>query len=339
MTNYAIAIVGATGMVGTTLLSLLEERHFPVGQLYLLASQQSAGKSIDFKGKAHAIEDLATFDFSKTQYAFFCVGNDLAAKYIPIAVAAGNTVIDKSFFYRNNDAVPLIVPEVNITALKQYKSTAIIANPNCNTIPLAVGLKPIYDAVGIARINVATYQSVSGTGKDAITELTDQTRQLLDNKPVTHQVYPQQIAFNVLPHIDEFQENGYTREEMKVVWEMQKIFNDKTIAINPTAVRVPVYYGHSAAVHIETRDPISVGQALSLLRNAPGVKMMEGREPYPTPAVNAAGSDAVYIGRLRKDISHSHGLNLWIVADNLRKGAALNAIQIVEHLTGVESKS
>lgn len=339
MTNYAIAIVGATGMVGTTLLSLLEERHFPVGQLHLLASQQSAGKSIDFKGKAHAIEDLATFDFGKTQYAFFCVGNDLAAKYIPIAVAAGNTVIDKSFFYRNNDAVPLIVPEVNITALKQYKSTAIIANPNCNTIPLAVGLKPIYDAVGIARINVATYQSVSGTGKDAITELTDQTRQLLDNKPVTHQVYPQQIAFNVLPHIDEFQENGYTREEMKVVWEMQKIFNDKTIAINPTAVRVPVYYGHSAAVHIETRDPISVGQALSLLRNAPGVKMMEGREPYPTPVVNAAGSDAVYIGRLRKDISHSHGLNLWIVADNLRKGAALNAIQIVEHLTGVESKS
>lgn len=339
MKNYSVAIVGATGLVGTTLLSLLEERRLPIKELHLVASQQSAGKTIDFKGKPHAVEDLSLFDFSKTQFAFFCVGNDLASRYIPIAVAAGNTVIDKSFFYRNNDAVPLIVPEVNIDALKQYKSTAIIANPNCNTIPLAVGLKPIYDAVGITRINVATYQSVSGTGKDAITELTEQTRQVLDKKPITHQVYPQQIAFNVLPHIDEFQENGYTREEMKVVWEMQKIFNDKTIAINPTAVRVPVFCGHAAAVHIETRDPISVEAALVLLKKAPSVKVIEGREPYPTPVANAAGSDDVYVGRVRKDISHPRGLNLWIVADNLRKGAALNAIQIVEHLTGAADRS
>lgn len=330
--THSIAIVGATGLVGTTLLSLFEERSFPIKKLFLVASNQSAGKKIKFRDEEYLIHDLATFDFSQTQLAFFCVGNDLASEYIPQAAKAGNVVIDKSYFYRRHDDVPLIVPEVNLNALPDYRKMNIIANPNCNTIPIAVGLKTIYDAVGISRMNVATYQSVSGTGKDAITELTEQTKQLLTNQPIQPKVYSQQIAFNVLPHIDDFQENGYTREEMKIVWEMQKIFNDKTLAINPTAVRVPVFCGHAASVHIETKDKITAKQAMSLLENAPGVKLITGQFPYPTPAHDAAGKDSVYVGRVRDDISHANGLNLWIVADNLRKGAALNAIQIAEHL-------
>ncbi|MHB1221428.1 MAG: aspartate-semialdehyde dehydrogenase [Gammaproteobacteria bacterium] len=328
----SIAIVGATGLVGTMVLTLLEERAFPVKNLYLVASKQSMGKELSFKGSAYPIHDLATFDFSQTQIAFFCVGNDLAEEYVPKAASAGNVIIDKSYFYRNHQDVPLIVPEVNINTLSEYRKMNIIASPNCNTIPLAVGLKPIYDAVGISRINVATYQSVSGTGKDAIAELTEQTTQLLAQQAIQPKVYPQQIAFNVLPHIDEFQDNGYTREEMKIVWEMHKIFNDSSIAINPTAVRVPVYCGHAASVHIETKDKITTEEALALLKSAPGVELITGKFPYPTPVLNAAGKDAVYVGRVREDISHHKGLNLWIVADNLRKGAALNAIQIAEHL-------
>jgi aspartate-semialdehyde dehydrogenase len=332
MKTYSIAIVGATGLVGTTLLSLLEERKFPIKNLYLLASQQSSGKKIQFRGENHSIHDLAEFDFSQSQFAFFCVGNHLAAEYAPKAAKAGNIVVDKSFYYRNHNEVPLIVPEVNINALSDYKKMNIIANPNCNTIPIAVGLKPIYDAVGIKRINVATYQSVSGTGKEAIAELTEQTQLLLDKKKIQPKVYSQQIAFNVLPHIDDFQENGYTREEMKIVWEMQKIYNDTSIAINPTAVRVPVFCGHAASVHIETRDKITSAQAMNLLKDAPGIKLITGKFPYATPVQDAAGNDHVYVGRVREDISHEKGLNLWIVSDNLRKGAALNAIQIVESL-------
>lgn len=329
--GYSIAIVGATGLVGTTLLSLLQERAFPIDKIYLLASQQSAGKEILFHGKAQPIYDLATFDFSQTQLAFFCVGNHLAEAYAPKAVAAGNRVIDKSYFYRTHDEVPLVIPEVNINDLSRYKSH-IIASPNCNTIPIAVGLKPIYDAVGITRINVATYQSVSGTGKEAITELTEQTQQLLNHQQIQPKIYSQQIAFNVLPHIDDFQENGYTREEMKIVWEMQKIFNDKTLAINPTAVRVPVICGHAASVHIETKQKLSAKDAIEILSKAQGITVMTGKYPYPTPAQDAAGKDHVYVGRIREDISHEKGLNLWIVADNLRKGAALNSVQIAEHL-------
>lgn len=332
MSDCSIAIVGATGLVGTTLLSLLEERAFPIKNLFLLASKQSAGKEVMFKGKSIPIQDLATFDFQQSQIAFFCVGNDLTAEFAPKAAAAGNVVIDKSFYYRNHEDVPLIIPEVNLNALPDFRKKNIIANPNCNTIPIAVGLKPIYDAVGISRINVATYQSVSGTGKEAVAELTEQTQQLLANQKIEPKVYSQQIAFNVLPHIDEFQDNGYTREEMKIVWEMQKIFNDKTLAINPTAVRVPVYCGHAASVHIETKDKITTEQALKLLAQAPSVKVITGKFPYPTPVQDAAGKDYVYVGRVREDISHDRGLNLWIVADNLRKGAALNAIQIAEHL-------
>jgi len=331
MSAYSVTIVGATGLVGTTVLALLEERNFPIKELFLVASQQSAGKDLVFRGKKHRVHDLAEFDFQQSSLAFFCVGNQLASEYVPKAAKAGNIVIDKSYFYRNHTDVPLIVPEVNIHTLAEHKKMGIIANPNCNTIPIAVGLKPIYDAVGIERINVSTYQSVSGTGKEAVIELTEQTRQLLANQQVQPKVYSQQIAFNVLPHIDDFEDNGYTREEMKIIWEMRKIFNDETMAINPTAVRVPVICGHAASVHIETKDKISAEQAITLLSSAPGVKVMSGHVP-PTPVADAAGNDLVYVGRIREDLSHARGLNLWIVADNLRKGAALNAIQIAEHL-------
>ncbi len=331
MTNISVAIVGATGLVGTTLLNLLAERGFPMKQLHLVASQQSCGKTIDFAGNAHPVQDLAQFDFNQSDLAFFCVSNDLAAQYIPKATAAGCLVIDKSFFFRNHVDVPLIVPEVNLHTLVNVRQRGIIANPNCSTIPIAVALKPIYDRVGIERINIATYQSVSGTGKDAIAELTEQTKQSLSHQPIQAKIYAQQIAFNVLPNIDDFQENGYTREEMKMVWELKKIFNDHEMAINPTAVRVPVYCGHAASLHIETKEKMSAAEAAQLLIDAPGVRLMAGNTP-PTPVLNAAGKDEVYVGRVREDISHPRGLNLWIVADNLRKGAALNAIQIAENL-------
>lgn len=332
MSTHSIAIVGATGLVGTVLTTLLHEREFPFHSIYFVASQQSAGKEVVFRGDTYKIQDLADFDFSKTKFAFFCVSNDLTAEYAPKAIAAGNIVLDKSSYYRNHPDVPLVIPEVNIGALSTLKKSSTIASPNCNTIPIAVAVKPLYDAVGIERINISTYQSVSGTGKDAITELTAQTKQLLANEPILPQIYPQQIAFNVLPHIDRFEDNGYTREEMKMVWEMQKIFNDPTLAINPTAVRVPVYCGHAASVHIETKEKISAQQALTLLKNTPGIITHAGEFPYPTPARDAAGNDPVYVGRIRDDISHSRGINLWVVADNLRKGAALNSIQIAEYL-------
>jgi aspartate-semialdehyde dehydrogenase len=332
MSAYSVAIIGATGLVGSTLLSLLAERNFPIKKLFLVASEHSAGSTISFRDETHFVHDLAHFDFHQSNLAFFCVNQHLTESYAKKAVAAGNIVIDKSFFFRNHEDVPLVVPEVNIQALTNYRKMNIIANPNCNTIPIAVGLKPIYDAVGISRINVATYQSVSGTGKEAITELTEQTKQFLSHQQIQSKVYSQQIAFNVLPHIDDFEENGYTREEMKIVWEMQKIFNDKTLAINPTAVRVPVFCGHAASVHVETKDKITKDEAIQLLTHAPGIKLVTGTHPYPTPVLNAAGNDHVYVGRIREDISHKNGLNLWIVADNLRKGAALNAIQIAEHL-------
>ena len=332
MNKYPVTIVGATGLVGTTLLALLEERNFPVSELFLVASKQSAGKEIAYRGKNYRLHDLSAFDFTQSRIAFFCIGNELAAEFAPKAAAAGNIVLDKSSFFRNNPEIPLIIPEVNFDAIKQYAQQSIIASPNCNTIPIAVGLKPIYDAVGIVRMNVATYQSVSGTGKEAMTELTEQTKQLLANQAIHPKVYPQQIAFNVLPHIDDFQENGYTREEMKIVLEMRKIYQDDTLAINPTAVRVPVYCGHAAAVHIETKEKLSAQQAIQLLSHAPGVKLISGQYPYPTPAHDAAGNDPVYIGRVREDISHDKGLNFWIVADNLRKGAALNSVQIAEQL-------
>ncbi|HSW69419.1 MAG TPA: aspartate-semialdehyde dehydrogenase [Gammaproteobacteria bacterium] len=330
--SYDIAIVGATGIVGTTTLSILEERNFPINKIFLLASKRSLGDALVFKGKSYPIEDLAEFDFSQTQICFFCTGNNISAEYAPKAAKLGNIVIDKSSHFRYEKNVPLIVPEVNESAIKNFKKTNIIANPNCSTIPILVALKPIYDAAGISRINIATYQSVSGSGKDAVTELAEQTALLLNGKPIKPKVYSQQIAFNILPHCDELEENGYTREEMKIIWETQKILNDKKIAVNPTAVRVPVFFGHSAAVHIETQDKISLKQALDLLSNASGIKLMTGKNQYPSPVHDAAGKDEVYVGRVREDLSHKKGLNMWVVTDNLRKGAALNAVQIAEQL-------
>lgn len=341
--RYNVAIVGATGIVGSTMLSILEERQFPIDHLYLLASGRSAGETRRYHNENVTVSDLAQFDFSQTNISFFCAGNDITAQYAPIATAAGNVVIDKSSYYRNDSDVPLVVPEVNPHAIGDYRKKNIIANPNCSTIPIVVALKPIYDAVGITKVNVVTYQSVSGAGKEAMNELSKQTAAILQGQSVDAHIFPQQIAFNVLPHIDTLLDNGYTREEMKIVWEMRKILEDDTLAINPTAVRVPVYCGHSAAVHFETRDKLSLNHALELLGKAPGVEVISGSFPYPTPAKHVSQStyatqsgqppqDKVYVGRLREDISSQNGLNLWVVADNLRKGAALNGVQVAEKL-------
>jgi aspartate-semialdehyde dehydrogenase len=332
--KYDVAVVGATGAVGETMLSILAERDFPVNNVYPLASSRSAGSRVEFKGKYLVVKDLAEFDFSTVQIGLFSAGGSVSREYAPKAGRAGCVVIDNTSEFRLEDDVPLVVPEVNAHAIAGYTARNIIANPNCSTIQMLVALKPIYDAVGIERINVATYQAVSGTGKEAIEELATQTATLLNGKPVTPHVYPKQIAFNALPHIDTFQDNGYTREEMKMVWETHKIFEDPNIRVNPTAVRIPVFYGHSEAIHIETRDKISAAQARELLGNAPGVVVMDEREPggYPTAATDSVGQDPVFVGRIREDISHDKGLDLWVVADNVRKGAALNSVQIAENL-------
>ncbi|MFK7975767.1 MAG: aspartate-semialdehyde dehydrogenase [Halioglobus sp.] len=332
--EYDVAIVGATGAVGEVMLSILEERNFPVRNLYLLASSRSAGKSIQFHGKSVQVTDLAEFDFSQVQIGLFSAGGSISEEYAPKAAEAGCVVIDNTSHFRRDESIPLIIPEVNIEALASYGNRNIIANPNCSTIQMLVALKPIYDAVGIERINVATYQAVSGTGKEAIEELAGQTARLLNGQEVEKNVYPKQIAFNALPHIDTFQENGYTREEMKMVWETQKIFDDPSILVNPTCVRIPVFFGHSEAVHIETVDPISAAEATALLQAAPGVTVLDERADggYATAVSEAAGQDPVFVSRIREDISHSRGLDMWIVSDNVRKGAALNSVQIAESL-------
>lgn len=332
--TYNVAVLGATGAVGETMLALLEERNFPVGEVFALASSRSAGQKIEFKDKELTVLDVTDFDFGRAQIGLFSAGASVSEVYGPIAAAAGCVVIDNTSRFRYEDDIPLVVPEVNPAAIDQYRNRGIIANPNCSTIQMLVALKPIHDAVGIERINVATYQAVSGTGKQAIEELATQTTQLLSGKPITPKVYPKQIGFNVLPQIDVFLENGYTKEEMKMVWETRKILGDDRIQVNPTAVRVPVFYGHSEAVHIETRDKITAEQALELLRKAPGIEVIDERKPggYPTAVTEGAGHDPVYVGRIREDISHPRGLNLWVVSDNIRKGAALNSLQIAEVL-------
>ncbi len=334
MRKANIAIIGATGIVGEALLDILAQRKFPIEELYLFGSENSEGRLIDFKRKSYTVENVRDFDFSKAHIAFFAAGNDISAEYAPRAAEAGCIVIDKSSQYRYEPDVPLVIPEVNPEAIGDYVNRNIIASPNCSTIQLLVALKPIYDAAGITRINVATYQSVSGTGRKAISELVQQSGELLNGRPATTDVYSQPIAFNVIPKCDNFLSNGYTAEEMKIVWETQKIFSDPDILVNPTAVRVPVIYGHSEAVNIETRDKISAEAVKSLLDNAEGIVVLDDPETdsYPTPQVNGSGEDAVFVGRIREDISHENGLNLWIVSDNVRKGAALNAIQIAEIL-------
>ncbi len=332
--TYDVAVVGATGAVGECMLDILASRNFPVGKVYALASERSVGKTVAFGRQELEVENLADFDFGKVQIGLFSPGASVSAIYAPKAGAAGCVVIDNTSQFRYDDDIPLVVPEVNPEAIAQYRNRNIIANPNCSTIQMLVALKPIHDAVGITRINVCTYQAVSGTGKEAIDELVTQTASLLNGRPVEARVYPKQIAFNVLPQIDVFQDNGYTKEEMKMVWETRKIMGDDSIQVNPTCVRVPVFYGHSEAVHIETRDKITAAEAQRLLAAAPGVVLMDERKPggYPTPVGDASGKDPVFVGRVREDISHPRGLDLWVVSDNVRKGAALNSIQIAETL-------
>jgi aspartate-semialdehyde dehydrogenase len=330
--KFNVAIVGATGFVGQAVLSILEKRRFPVNNLYLLASERSAGETMDFNKQSFIVSDLLDFDFKLADIVFFTAGAAISAQYVPIATKSACIVIDNTAQFRYDEDVPLVIPEVNPEALAGYKKRHIIANPNCSTIQMLVALKPIYDAVGIRRINVVTFQSVSGAGKAAFNELIQQTGQLLNGLPIKKpKAFTQQIAFNVIPHIDDFQENGYTREEMKMVWETQKIFADKEIQVNPTAVRVPVLHSHSEAVHIETKDKISLSVAKQLLKKAPGVMVIDQakKNAYPTPILHEE-HDKVMVGRLREDISHPLGLDMWIVADNIRKGAALNAVQIAE---------
>jgi len=330
-----VAVVGATGLVGETMIQVLEERGFPVSELYPLASSRSVGKSVVFRGKSYPVEDLATFDFSKADIGLFSAGGEVSAEYAPKAAAAGCVVIDNTSHFRYDDDIPLVVPEVNPHAIAQYRNRGIIANPNCSTIQMVVALKPLHDAAGIERINVATYQSVSGAGREAVEELAAQSTALLSGRgPVEPRVIAKQIAFNCVPQIDRFMENGYTKEEMKMVWETRKIMEDQTIRVNPTTVRVPVFFGHSEAVHLELRRKMTAEEARALLEKAPGVEVLDERRPggYPTPATEAANRDTVYVGRIREDLSSDRGLNLWIVADNIRKGAATNSVQIAEIL-------
>jgi aspartate-semialdehyde dehydrogenase len=332
--SYKVAMVGATGAVGETLLSILAQRDFPISELVPLASARSAGSKVEFAGKQITVQNLDDYDFNGVDIAFFSAGGSVSRVHAPRAAAAGAVVIDNTSEFRYQDDIPLVVSEVNPHAIAQYTVRGIIANPNCSTMQMLVALAPIHRAVGIERINVATYQSVSGAGRSGMEELGKQTAALLNFQDVEAKKFPKQIAFNVIPHIDDFQANGYTKEEMKMVWETRKILEDESIQVNPTAVRVPVFYGHSEAVHIETRDKITAEQARELLEQAEGVVVQDERKAggYPTPVGDAAGQDPVFVGRIREDISHDRGLDLWIVSDNIRKGAALNAVQIAELL-------
>jgi len=326
-----VAVVGATGAVGREMVKILEERNFPIKNLFLFASEKSAGEVINFRSKAVKIQELNKSSFNDIDIALFSAGSFISKKFAPIAAKMGAVVIDNSSAFRMDSRVPLVVPEVNHQDIKKHKG--IIANPNCSTIQLVVALKPILDIAGIKKIIVSTYQSVSGTGKDAIDELTSQTEQILDNKKVTRKVYPHQIAFNVLPHIDVFEDNKYTKEEMKLVHETNKIFGNTKIKVTATAVRVPVYFGHSESVYLETEKKLSIKKLSNIYLKTSGVKLVDDidNDKYPL-AIMSEIYDEVMIGRLRKDLYEPNGINMWIVANNLRKGAALNAVQIAENL-------
>ncbi len=333
MKTFTVAVVGATGAVGQTMLSILQERRFPVATLHVLASERSAGEQIEYDGRKITVQDLAGFDPTGVDFALFSAGGSISKEYAPKFAAAGAIVIDNSSAFRMDADVPLVVSEVNPEALDSIPR-GIVANPNCSTMQMLVALAPIHRAAGISRINVATYQSVSGAGRSALEELGRQTANILSFKDPDPKRFPVQIAFNLIPHIDDFLDNGYTKEEMKLVWETRKILGDESIQVNPTAVRVPVFYGHSEAVHVETRKKITAAEARMLLEKSPGVTVVDDRTPggYPTPVTHASGTDAVYVGRIREDISCENGLNMWVVSDNIRKGAALNAVQIAELL-------
>jgi len=329
-----VAVAGATGAVGETMLEILARRQFPAARVHALASERSVGKEVAYGNRTLKVENLADFDFSKVKIGLFSAGGSVSAEFAPKAAEAGCVVIDNTSKFRYEDDIPLVVPEVNEHRIADYKTRGIIANPNCSTIQMLVALKPIHDAARITRINVATYQAVSGAGKSAIEELVRQTTRLLNGKPLELEGDAKQIAFNAVPQIDDFQDNGYTREEMKMVWETQKIFEDDSIQVNPTAVRIPVFYGHSEAVHIETEKKISAAEVRKLLENAPGIEVLDERRMggYPTAVTESSGHDPVFVGRIREDITHPRGIDLWVVADNIRKGAALNSVQIAEIL-------
>lgn len=329
-----IAIVGATTSVGETLLEILEERKFPVGEIYLLETEAFSGSRLEFNGQALKIADVNTFDFSKVQLAFFVSTESVSKEFVEKAVTQGCIVIDRTPAFINDKDVPLIIPEVNEDAMEGFNKRNIISSPSCTTIQMLMALKPVYDAVGIKRINISTYQSVSASGKDAAEELASQTAALLNFRDVKCKIYPKQIAFNVLPQIGELLDNGYTNEEMKLVWETQKILNDDSIGVNATAVRVPVFIGHAAAVNIETAGKISAAKVCQLLQQAAGIKLLNKQQTggWPTPVTEATGNDSVFVGRVREDISSENGINLWIVTDNMRKGAASNIVQIAEIL-------
>jgi len=328
---YTVAVVGATGAVGTEMIDILEERKFPVGELRPLASARSAGERVSFHDQELVVRELTKDSFEGVDIALFSAGADISREFAPIAAKAGAVVIDNSAAWRMDKNVPLVVPEVNRADIAKHKG--IIANPNCSTIQMVVALKPLHDAARITRVVVTTFQSVSGTGKEAMDELLEESQDLLSFKEPTPKIYPHQIAFNCLPHIDDFLPNGYTKEEMKMLSETQKIMGDDSIRVTATTVRVPVYVGHSESVNIETEKKLSANEARAILCDAPGVLLYDdpAHKIYPTP-LDAAGKDEVYVGRVREDESVPNGLNLWIVADNLRKGAALNAVQIAEEL-------
>ncbi|HLT44744.1 MAG TPA: aspartate-semialdehyde dehydrogenase [Luteimonas sp.] len=326
-----VAVVGATGAVGEAMLSVLAERRFPAREVVALASERSAGGTVAFGDDELVVQDLAGFDPAGVDIALFSAGGDVSRAFAPKFAAAGAVVIDNSSVFRLDPDVPLVVAEVNPEALRD-RPRGIVANPNCSTMQLMVALAPLHRAAGIERINICTYQAVSGTGRRALEELGRQTAGLLNFQSAQPEVYPVQIAFNVIPQGGDFLDNGYTTEEMKLVNETRKILGDASIAVNATVVRVPVFYGHSEAVSIETRDRLGAERARELLRAAPGVEVVDERVAggYPTPVTHASGHDAVYVGRIRDDLSHPRGLDLWVVADNLRKGAALNAVQLAE---------
>ena len=331
--QFKVAVVGATGAVGEAMLAMLAERKFPVSELVALASERSAGEHVKWRNRDVVVRDLAEFDPAGVDIALFSAGGGVSREHAPRFAAAGAVVIDNSSAFRADADVPLVVAEVNPETLRN-RPKGIIANPNCSTMQLMVALAPLHRAAGIERINVATYQSVSGTGRKALEELGRQTAGLLSFQEVRPEVYPVQIAFNVIPHGGDFLANGYTSEEMKLVDETRRILGDDTIRVNATVVRVPVFYGHSEAVNIETRDKLTAAQARTLLQDAPGIEVVDEHEAggYPTPVTHASGTDPVYVGRIREDLSHPRGLNLWVVADNIRKGAALNAVQLAERV-------
>jgi aspartate-semialdehyde dehydrogenase len=332
-TKYNVAVAGATGAVGAAMLDVLERRNFPIAELRLLASERSIGKKLKFRGREIAVQLLGNDSFKDIDVALFSAGASRSLDFAPAAAKAGAVVVDNSSAFRMDPEIPLVVPEVNPHAIGQYTKRGIIANPNCSTIQMLLPLKPIYDKVGIKRIVVSTYQAVSGSGTPAIEELKNQVMAYAGGNELVHQVYPHQIAFNCLPHIDSFLDNGYTKEEMKMVNETRKIFEDTTIGVTATTVRVPVVYGHSESVNIETREKITAAQVKDLMKDAPGVLLVDNPEECQYPlAVDCAGKFETMVGRIREDESIANGINLWVVADNILKGAALNAVQIAEVL-------